>query len=152
VQARLNVFYRGVPIGITTLLEHRLSEPAIEGISGRESPPPGDREARIDLVGFEPLPGYDSIASIIQRAADSDRALGYLGTAADPESKAAADDAWAAREALCAELELYDEEGHRVPARIGMLNEWRQNGQRRFDILGSVAESAAARRALPGSP
>ena len=126
VLGRLNVLYRGAPIGTTSVIERTYDEDESAGASPQ----------RLEVSGFEPLPGYDSVASIVQRAHSTARTLGYLGPAANAQSKVAGDAAWAALEALCAELELYDDEGRLVPARIDMMNEWRSKGERHFDLFG----------------
>jgi hypothetical protein len=126
VLGRLKVLYRGAPIGITSVVERSDDEDESEGAAPQ----------RLEVAGFEPLPGYESVASIVQRAHSSARTLGYLGHAANAQSKVAGDAAWTALEALCAELELYDDEGRLVPARIDMINEWKSKGERHFDLLG----------------
>ena len=126
VLARLKVLYRGAEIGVTSVIERSDDEEESETVVPQ----------RLEVSGFEPLPGYESVASIVQRAHSTARTLGYLGPAANTQSKNAGDAAWAALEALCAELELHDDEGRLVPARIDMVNEWRSNGERHFDLLG----------------
>jgi hypothetical protein len=126
VLARLTVLYRGAPIGITSVIERD------QGDDESEQPGP----PLLEVSGFEPLPGYESVASIVQRAHSSARTLGYLGAAANAQSRIAGDAEWTALEALCAELELYDDEGRLVPARIDMVNEWKSKGERHFDLLG----------------
>jgi hypothetical protein len=126
VLARLTVLYHGAPIGITSVIAR----------SDDDDESDVDRAARVEVWGFEPLPGYETVASIVQRAQDASRDLGYLGPAADSRFKVAGEAAWAALETLCAELELHDDDGRVVPARIGMLNEWKSKGERRFDLLG----------------
>lgn len=135
VLARLTVCYHGAPIGTTSLLERRISRQEIQRILQQEFPPVVDPEPKVLVWGFEPLPGYANVAPIVHRAREASHNPGFLGLE---------DEAWAAREAFIAELELFDENGQLLPARIGMLDEGVRMGERSFFFEGQVADAAAA--------
>jgi hypothetical protein len=134
VLARLTVCYHGAPIGTTSLVERRVSKEEIQRIHKMEFPPVVDPEPRVLVWGFEPLPGYTSVAPIVHRAREASKDPGFRGLE---------DEAWAAREAFVAELELFDENGQLLPARIGMLDEGVRMGERAFFFEGQVEEAAA---------
>ena len=135
VLARLTVCYHGAPIGTTSLVERRISPQELQRVLKQEFPPAVDPEPKVLVWGFEPLPGYANVAPIVHRASEASRSPGFLGLE---------DEAWAAREAFIAELELFDENGQLFPARIGMLDEGVRMGERAFYFDGQVEEAAAA--------
>ena len=138
--ASLLILHRGVPIGHTTLIE-------LETIDTRRVP--AKLRAMIPALspfmvnGFEPLPGYEAVRSVVQRANQAAAKLGYLGPVDDPDSDVRGREARRALEQLCAELEFRDTAGGFVSVDVDLFVENPSGGQPYFALGGTIDEAAA---------
>ncbi len=149
VVATLLVMQRGVPIGRTSLVQlpppDRAPLPA--DIQAVLPPPPA-----LGVHGFEPLPGYESVRSVVCRASEAAAKLGYLGPVDDPESDRRGREAKHAFESLLKELEFRDETGHLVSVDVIAFDESQFRGEPYIALGGTIDEATASVLARLRSP
>jgi hypothetical protein len=141
VLATLIVSHRGVPLGRTVLLELEPREPLRVPAQLRAIVPPAPSFA---IDGFEPLPGYESVRAIVQRASEAARNLGYLGPVADPESDLRGHAALAALNELLVDLEFRDLEGQLIPVDVFAFDESHSMGETTAVTLAGTIEDATS--------
>lgn len=141
ILSKLTVGHHGVPIGRTSLLEleaPRRTARVPAALRSMVSPSPS-----FAVDGFEPLPGYDSVRAVVQRATLAAQKLGYLGPVEDPESDRLGREALEARQALIAELECHDQEGQLVPVEFILFEDGEIRGEPYIAFLGTIDDAAA---------
>ncbi len=131
VLATLFVTHLGVPIGRTSLIQ----------LSPGEYPE--GEPAPIWISGFEPLPDYAVIRSIVVRATEARAKLWFLGPVADPESDRRGREARHAYELLLSQLEVCDDQGRFLPLDHIQLWEGYRNGEPDFSLMGIIDETMA---------
>ena len=125
--ATLTITHHGVPIGRTSLLEVETPHCA----------------PAFAVDGFEPLAGYDSVRTVVQRATLADQKFGYLGPVADPDSDRLGREARQAREALVAELEFHDQEDQLVPVEHIIFEDGQIWGEPYLGLGGTIEQAWA---------
>jgi hypothetical protein len=75
------------------------------------------------LAEVTPLRGYAAIRPVVRAASEAEEALGYLGPVSDPASSAAGAEAMRRARVLFDEMEVLDERGRRLEARVLSLSE-----------------------------
>lgn len=141
VLATLTVSHHGVPIGRTSLLELEAPRRKLRVPAALQKMVPPTPAFAVD--GFEPLPGYDSVRTVVQRATLAAQKLGYLGPVEDPESDRLGREALQALQALIAELEFHDEEGQMVPVEFVLFEDGEIHGEP-YRVLGGTIDEASA--------
>jgi hypothetical protein len=132
--------HRGVPVGRTSLVE---LTPQYQ-----EDPP-----LPAWISGFEPLPNYESIRTIVVRATQARAKFGFLGPVEDPESDRRGREAGHAYAVLMSQLEICDEQGRRLSVDNIQLWEGYRSGAADFTLLAFIDDAMATVVAkLAGSP
>lgn len=122
--SEFTILYRGVPLGIA------VGEPRTE-IPHPKVPGLPPRPVQVFCREFRPLPGYASIAPIIQLATQAISNFGFLGSAADPASRAAGAAAQERAGAICEELEILTADGHPLSGQVlSFLDDYRPFGMK----------------------
>jgi hypothetical protein len=93
--------------------------------------------------GFEPLPGYDSVRTVVQRATLAAGKLGYLGPVDDPESDRLGREAIQGCQTLAAELEFRDEPGQLLPVDFITFADGQGMGGSYLVLGGTIDEASA---------
>jgi len=139
--ATLTISHHGVPIGRTSLLELEAPRGRVRVPTALQKMVPPAPAFAVD--GFEPLAGYDSVKTVVQRATLAAQKFGYLGPVADPESDRLGREALQAREVLIAELEFHDQGNQLVPVEFIIFEDGQIRGEPYLGLGGTIEEASA---------